>query len=81
MFHITIGSAPKPDLSLEEDLRMVKTSLLYGDHVKLCSGTYSSLLPWVELTNYTPEQRIDFFERISNIPGYKSLSSHWLGRN
>jgi hypothetical protein len=64
MFHITIGSAPKPDLSLEEDLRMVKTSLLYGDHVKLCSGTYSSLLPFVELTNYTTEQRIDFFERI-----------------
>lgn len=49
MFHITIGSYPSQEISLENDLRLVKSALLYADKVKLCSLMSSMMLTLVTL--------------------------------
>lgn len=69
MFHITIGSAPTPNLNLEPDLRMLKAALLYGDQVRFCSSTYSLLSQFSEVIALSAEERLDFHERI--IPNSK----------
>jgi hypothetical protein len=71
MFHITIGSAPTTNLGLEPDLKMLKAALLYGDRVRFCSSTYSLLSQFEKVIALSPEQRLDFHERIipnSRIP-------------
>jgi hypothetical protein len=71
MFHITIGSAPTTNLSLDPDLKMLKAALLYGDRVRFCSSTYSLLSQFEKVIALSPEQRLDFHERIipnSRIP-------------
>lgn len=64
MFHITIGSSPKPDLSLEHDLRLIKAALLYADQVKLCSLTSSMLLSVMFLRDLKDPQKIEFLESV-----------------
>jgi hypothetical protein len=69
--HITIGSTPQTKeegaaakIVFENDLRMVKASLLYSDHSTLCSVASSLLLELVALSDIPPEKRIEFFRTI-----------------
>jgi hypothetical protein len=43
ILHITIGTHPKKELSLDQEIRLAKTALLYADHVKLYSLTFPSV--------------------------------------
>lgn len=73
--HITIGTAPQKDLNLVTDIKLVKAALLYADRTKLCSPAYSILLPMLELGKRTPEEQLDFLERI--LP-YSNLSAEQI---
>jgi hypothetical protein len=63
-FHITIGSAPAYGLSLEGDLRLVKSALLYADQVKLCS-VVSSMVITMSLLMETDQKR--YFEILEKL--------------
>lgn len=63
-FHITIGSHPVDELSLENDMRLVKASLLYADKAKLCSFTSSMLLTILSYGLLNTKQRTDFVESL-----------------
>lgn len=62
MFHITIGSYPSQNISLESDLRMVKSALLYADKVKLCSFTSSMMLTLVALKDSDQRRHLEMLE-------------------
>jgi hypothetical protein len=62
MFHITIGSYPSQEISLETDLRLVKAALLYADKVKLCSLTSSMMLTLVTLKESDLQQHLEMLE-------------------
>jgi hypothetical protein len=63
-FHITIGSHPVDELSLENDMRLVKASLLYADKAKLCNFTSSMLLTILSYGLLNTKQRTDFVESL-----------------
>lgn len=65
--HITIGTAAGKGLSLQDDLRLLKAGLLYGDRVKLCSLMSSMLVLFSQLTNLSEDQRLDALEQWSSI--------------
>lgn len=56
--HPTVGQ-----LSLENDLLLVKASLLYADRVRLCSIGSSLALDFVRLMGASPAQQLDFLEK------------------
>jgi hypothetical protein len=62
--HMTLGVAPSRGLNIEEELQMIKTSLLYADKLKLCSIKTSMLLGVSSLANFNDSQKIDFLEEI-----------------
>ncbi|HYU97456.1 MAG TPA: hypothetical protein VE977_01385 [Pyrinomonadaceae bacterium] len=43
-FHITVAAAGNEGMNIDNDLRMLRTALIYGDHVKLCSFTTAGVL-------------------------------------
>jgi hypothetical protein len=43
-FHITVAAAGKEGMNMDSDLRMLRSALIYGDQVKLCSYTTSGVL-------------------------------------
>ena len=47
--HITIGTHPSWKLNLEQELRLLKAALLYGDHVRLYSLTSSMMSMYARL--------------------------------
>jgi hypothetical protein len=59
--HFTIGSAAGHEssdgLDLSEDLTLVKATLLYADHVKLCSAGASVLSGIAEYAESSTEER------------------------
>lgn len=63
IFHITIGVTPPEnlELSLSNDLRMVKSALLYADKIKLCSFLSQVILNTLTLENLSIEKKISFF--------------------
>jgi hypothetical protein len=63
-FHITIGSSPVAELTLENDMRMVKAALLYADKVKLCSFMSSMMLLMMAFKELKPKQQIEFLESV-----------------
>ncbi len=63
-FHITIGSHPSQYFSVEDDMRLVKASLLYADKAKLCSFTTSMLLTVLSYGLLDNKQRIEFVESL-----------------
>lgn len=63
-FHITIASAPTAKLSLEHDLRMVKTALLYADAVRLCSVTTSIVLQVAAIGDLKPEEQARLIKEV-----------------
>jgi hypothetical protein len=58
--HLTIGTSPSPQPSIQQDLRLLKFGMLYGDSVRLCSPAVNLLLQWhtlKELVEQAPEER------------------------
>jgi len=64
MLHFTVGTSPSSEVTLENDLQVLKAALLYADKVKLCSLTTSMLLSMLALRDLTPNQQIEFMESL-----------------
>jgi hypothetical protein len=43
-FHITVAAAGKESMNIDNDLRLLRSALIYGDQVKLCSYTTAGVL-------------------------------------
>ena len=63
-FHITVGVATSQALNIDSDLRLLRTALLYGDKVKICSYTIGYLNSMFEFSN-SLEGFLDGMERSS----------------
>ncbi len=66
--HFTIGTGlglhpTVEQLSLENDLLLVKAGLLYADRVRLCSIGSSLALDFVKLMGASPARQLDFIEK------------------
>jgi hypothetical protein len=66
--HFTIGTGlglhpTVEQLSLENDLLLVKAGLLYADRVRLCSIGSALALDFVKLMGASPTQQLDFLEK------------------
>ncbi|MDH4135789.1 MAG: hypothetical protein OEW09_03590, partial [Anaerolineae bacterium] len=62
--HITIGTHSSSKLSLEQELRLLKAALLYGDHVRLYSLTSSMMSMVLRQRDFTPKQQTQLLERV-----------------
>jgi hypothetical protein len=58
LFHITVGATPSTSkgVSLERELQLLKTALLYGDKVKLCSLSSSFLITLIHFDKVSDEE-------------------------
>lgn len=67
-FHITVGTAPQHGerLNLANELKLLKTAILYADKVKFCSLTSSLLISLLQLGNLTADQLADFYVQVAN---------------
>jgi len=63
--HITIGAAPSGQLSLENELRLVKPALLYADHVTLYSPTTSMLAMTAAFGELSEDQKLEFLRQVA----------------
>lgn len=63
-FHIAIGAAPRGGLSLEEDIRLLKPALLYGDRVTLYSPVATMLAMTAGLAELSERDRISFLRQV-----------------
>lgn len=68
VLHFTIGTGPSFDgttrqLTLENDVRLLKAGLLYADRVKLASAGASITLRMVADAKLGPDRQLDFLER------------------
>jgi hypothetical protein len=66
--HFTIATGPGlhpsiEQLSLENDLLLVKAGLLYADRVRLCSIGSALALDFVKLMGASPAQQLDFLDK------------------
>lgn len=57
--HITIGASIDTDLDLTQELNLIKTALLYGDAVKLCSLSTSFLVTLLPIREFNEDQQIE----------------------
>lgn len=64
-FHIAIGAAPRGGLSLEEDIRLLKPALLYGDRVTLYSPAATMLAMTAGLGDLSQRDRISFLRQVT----------------
>ncbi|MGI8555579.1 MAG: hypothetical protein ACR2LT_04395 [Pyrinomonadaceae bacterium] len=65
-FHITI-SLSSEEFNFENDLRLVKSSLLYADKIKLCSPIASEAIRYLTVTeNSTPKKQSEFLEAFAS---------------
>jgi len=63
-FHIAIGAAPRGGLSLDEDIRLLKPALLYGDRVTLYSPMATMLAMTAGLGELSERDRISFLRQV-----------------
>jgi hypothetical protein len=63
-FHIAIGAAPRGGLSLDEDIRLLKPALLYGDRVTLYSPMATMLAMTAGLGELSERDRISFLRQL-----------------
>src|SRR6266508_1224796 len=63
--HITIGAAPSGELSLENEIRLVKPALLYADHVTLYSPATSMLAMTAGLGELNEHQKLEFLRQVA----------------
>lgn len=59
MLHFTVGTSPTSELSLHEDLQVLKAALLYADKVKLCSLKTTMLLMVLAMRDLNRKQQVD----------------------
>jgi hypothetical protein len=74
--HITIGSLPRiraegKAIDLKNDIEMIKASILYADHAKLCSFPSSSVLSVLGLTDIPENERVTFLKEMRAWPMLK----------
>lgn len=74
-FHITIGSHPSNTLSVENDMKLIKSALLYADRAKLCSFTSSMLLTILSYGLLNTKQRSEFVEAMLPIVAQSNENS------
>lgn len=77
-FHITIGSSSeKPNF--DNDLRLVKSSLLYADKIKLCSPISSEALRYLTITEESnPKKQLEFLKSFSSYFMNNEVSQNFL---
>lgn len=70
--HITIGSIPQiraeGGYDLKNDLQLIKASILYADHAKLCSFSSASILSLLVPTEIPENKRLDFLKEMRTWP-------------
>src|SRR5258706_1498426 len=71
LLHITIGTHPAKELSLEQEIKLTKTALLYADRVKLYSLTSSALKMASQFGNLPLSYRLRDLEQVTRV-----ISSH-----
>ncbi len=71
LLHITIGTHPAKELSLEQEIKLTKTALLYADRVKLYSLTSSALKMASQFGNLPLSYRLRVLEQVTPV-----ISSH-----
>lgn len=71
--HITIGAAPQVSeeqgtqrISLENDLRLIKSALLYADHAKLVSIVSAALLEVASIGDVPKQKRWDLLKQLQS---------------
>lgn len=64
-FHITIGTYPSSELSLEQELRLLKAALLYADRVKLYSLQASMVSMASEVGYISPKHQLRLIEMVA----------------
>jgi hypothetical protein len=64
-FCITIGTHPSKEISLSQELRLLKAGLLYADHVKLYSLKASLLLMTKRVANVPLQQQLFIIESVA----------------
>ncbi len=71
-FHVTIASS-SPTANFDNDLRLVKASLLYADKIKLCSPVSSEAYRYLTVLNGSAKKQLEFvkaFFRQFDEPGF-----------
>ncbi len=77
-FHITIGSSSEKH-NFEDDLRLVKSSLLYADKIKLCSPISSEALRYLTITEESnPKRQLEFLKSFSSYFMNNEVSQDFL---
>jgi hypothetical protein len=64
-FHITIGTYPSSELSLEQELRLLKAALLYADRVKLYSLQASAVSMASKIGDISPRHQLRLIEMVA----------------
>jgi hypothetical protein len=62
--HITIGTAPSSTPNLDQELRLLKAALLYGDEVKMYSMTASMLRMIVQVGEVDRTEQLELLDRV-----------------
>lgn len=62
--HIMIGAAPRPDVGIAHDVRLVKAALLYADHVTLCSTSTSVFMLGLQFRDVPFDEQLRALERV-----------------
>jgi len=63
-FHITVGSYPSRELNIDNELKLIKTSLLYADQTKLCSLQSSLIISILSFASLSENQKMECLENI-----------------
>ena len=58
--HITVGTTPKGESILEQDLVLLKAAVLYADHVTLCSVTSTVMVSMAHLADVKLLGKVEF---------------------
>ena len=61
---ITIGTYPSPSLSLDQDIKLIKAAILYGDRVELYSLTASIIAMTTKLRKVPIDIQIHMLETV-----------------
>jgi hypothetical protein len=63
--HIIIGAAPEPGVSLQRELRLVKSALLYADSITLCSPQVLFLAGIGSLQTMKTHEQIAYLQEVA----------------
>jgi hypothetical protein len=66
-FKVTVAVSPSAEISIERELELTKSALLYADEVTLCSPTSTLLTSVAALANLNDDQKLAFLEEVAPI--------------